>query len=177
MTDHHGPIPVPARITIALDAIDAEGPQVDIDLGGVEPMVDEWEDGTRVPTRAQIERLAEYTGFLPEWFYRPADELGGPMRLFICDRGRRGDNGLTILNTHVSWDGVLHVEQETPDRPPRRPPKPKPAPASVPVVAPATPRPGRERHTPVEDADAPGCCECGLPMTTPNFRHLARRPG
>jgi len=117
MTAHGGPLPVPARITLALDAIDAEGPWVDEALGGQEPMVDQWEAGESVPTREQVERLAELTGFPVEWFYRPADELGGEMRLFICERGRRTHKALTIVKSWVDWSGVLHVEEETPPKP------------------------------------------------------------
>lgn len=120
MTDHKGPIPVPARITMALDRIGANGPQVDIDLGGAEPMVDEWEAGERVPTRAQVEKLAAYTGFPPEWFYRPVEDWEHETtRTFICDRTRRGDNGLTIIDTHIDYSGVMHMDvihEAKPDR-------------------------------------------------------------
>jgi hypothetical protein len=165
MTDHRGPIPVPARITVALDSIGAEGPWVDEALGGQEPMVDQWEAGELVPTRTQIEKLAKLTDFPIEWFYRPADELGGPMRLFICERHRRGENGLTVLDTHIDWAGVLHVQQLTPDRPLYRPPKPRtPDPKQAPGA-----------HDPVEDPDAPGCClDCHLPLDRPNAKHLKR---
>ncbi len=135
MTDHRGPLPVPARITIALDSIGAEGPWVDKALGGVEPMVDLWEAGQLVPTRVQVEALAELTGFPPEWFYRPGDELAGtqddPVRTFMCDRRRRGQNALTIVDSWVDWAGVLHTRQVTPDRPPYRPVKPKQRPDST----------------------------------------------
>lgn len=120
MTDHRGPIPVPARITMALDRIGAEGPQVDIDLGGTEPMVDQWEAGELVPTRAQVEKLAAYTGFPPEWFYRVVeDREHETSRTFICDRTRRGNNGLTIIESHIDYSGVLHyevIQEGPPDR-------------------------------------------------------------
>jgi transcriptional regulator with XRE-family HTH domain len=66
----------PARITAALDAAKLWGPQVDIQLGGREPMVDEWEAGTRTPTEEQIRALAELTGVPLEWLLQP-----GPPRL------------------------------------------------------------------------------------------------
>lgn len=79
---HHpdGKTPVPARITAALE--DRYGPQVDIDLGGREPMVDRWEDGTLTPTAAQIHLLAAYTGYPVAWFYEPVPEVTG----LICFR-------------------------------------------------------------------------------------------
>lgn len=120
MTDHRGPIPVPARITMALDRIGANGPQVDIDLGGAEPMVDQWEAGELVPTRAQIERLAAYTRMPASWFYRPVEDWEQEIsRVFICDRSRRGNNGLTVIDSHIDYSGVLHrniVQEGPPDR-------------------------------------------------------------
>lgn len=121
MTAHNGPMPVPARITLALDHRGYWGAWVDKALGGEEPMVDEWEDGTRVPTRGQMEKLAELTKMPVEYFYRPFDEAeAAPARTFICDRSRRGENGLTIVESHVGWDGVLMVKELTPPRPPKR---------------------------------------------------------
>jgi hypothetical protein len=154
---------VPARITMALDAIGAEGPWVDEALGGVEPMVDDWEAGKYLPTDEQVKKLAALTGRPEAFFYRPCDELREPMRVFLCDMRRRGENGLTIIESHVDWDGVLHREQLTPDRPPYRPRK-------------APPKPPRRLpkgvHEPVDDPDAPGCCQvCRLPLDKPNRRH------
>lgn len=121
MTAHKGPLPVPARITLALDAIGAQGPWVDEFLGGAEPMVDEWETGARLPTPAQVEKLAELTKMPPEYFYRPFDDSWAvPAQTFICDRTRRGENGLTIVESSVGWDGVLNVTELTPPRPPKR---------------------------------------------------------
>jgi hypothetical protein len=158
--------PVPGRITLALNAIGAEGPWVDEALGGAEPMVDQWERGELLPTDGQLEALAEMTGQRPEWFCRPLDELSDPVRMFICDRSRRGENGLTIIESHVDWSGVLHVRQLTPDRPPKRVRKAQP-------VAPSSPTPARParagRHALEPDPGAPGCCTCGLPVG--NFRH------
>lgn len=160
MTDHRGPMPVPARITIALDSIGAEGPWVDEYLGGAEPMVDQWEAGELTPTRAQIEKLAELTHFPPEFFYKAVQDWEHePATMFLCQMGRRGDNGLTIIRSHVDWSGVLQVEQLTPDRPAYRPPRPK-KPATVAVSQ--EPTPGR-RHKPQEEPGVPGWCRCGMP--------------
>lgn len=71
---------MPARITVALE--DRYGPQVDIDLGGREPMVDRWETGELQPTAAQIQLLAAYTGYPAEWFYLPVPEVAG----WVCFR-------------------------------------------------------------------------------------------
>jgi transcriptional regulator with XRE-family HTH domain len=169
VTAHTGPIPVPARITIALDSIGAEGPQVDIDLGGKEPMVDQWEAGELVPTREQIERLAAYTGMTPEYFYLPAQDWESkPTRYFICERGRRPENRLTIVESHIDWDGVLQVCELTPPKPPYRPRQrgPKQAPVAAEPAAVDLRRP----HTPIV-TDTPGVCACGLRTDLPNVRH------
>lgn len=104
--------PIPARITMALDAIGAYGPWVDEALGGKEPMVDEWEAGKRAPTVEQIVALAALTKMPVAFFYRPIDALAEPTRTFICDRSRRGDNGLTIIKSWVDPSGILHRERE-----------------------------------------------------------------
>ena len=90
-----GKAPNPRRITMALDLMDAQGPEVDIALGGVEPMVDEWESGARIPTRDQIERLAKYTGFGADFFYLadPAPLVG-----WVCTRSGKG-RGCTRVDT------------------------------------------------------------------------------
>lgn len=53
---------VPWRITAALDAIGADGPEVDLACGAREPDVDHWELGIKYPTWAQTEALSRYTG-------------------------------------------------------------------------------------------------------------------
>ena len=70
--------PNPRRITSALDLRGLYGPQVDRDLGGEEPMVDEWESGKRIPTPEQIEALGRLTDFPTAYFYLPTgpEELG-----------------------------------------------------------------------------------------------------
>lgn len=173
MTDHRGPLPIAARITQALDAIGAEGPWVDEALGGAEPMVDRWEEGLLVPTRAQVERLALLTQMPVGFFYKPvADWEMQPARMFICQMGRRDDNGLTILETHIDYAGVQHVKQLTPDRPPYRERKPKTATTTTTAAAPVD---YRKRHAPDPDPDVPGCCGCGLALGKPNGRHTTRR--
>ena len=76
--------PTPSRITAALDIRSMYGAWVDVALGVQEPVVDEWETGVRVPTHAQIQRLALLTGFPVKFFYLP------PIRhldrlLFVCN--------------------------------------------------------------------------------------------
>lgn len=66
-----GKTPTPERITLALDFCGLYGPEVDRALGGEEPMVDEWESGARVPSFAQVQALAEMTGFPVRSFYLP----------------------------------------------------------------------------------------------------------
>lgn len=66
-----GKAPTPERITLALDFCELYGPEVDQALGGEEPMVDEWESGERVPTFAQVQALAEMTGYTIRFFYEP----------------------------------------------------------------------------------------------------------
>ncbi len=79
--------PVPARITMALDARDLYGPKVYKALGVEEPTVDMWEAGNLVPTPRQIRRLAELTGFPVAYFYRPIQ--GDPNVAFACTRSGR----------------------------------------------------------------------------------------
>lgn len=85
--------PVPERITLALDACGLYGPEVDLALGGAEPMVDEWEAGKRAPTREQVALLADLTGFPVEFFYRTAASLGP---VWLCRRSGRG-KGCTYI--------------------------------------------------------------------------------
>ena len=167
MTDHRHAPPIPARITVALDSIGAEGPWVDEALGGAEPMVDRWEAGELAPTPGQVEKLAELTGFPVAFFYKPVEEREHePLIVRICQRGRRGDNGTVVLKSWIDWAGVLHVEELTPPRPPYRPKKPKPADPAPPGV-----RPRAGAHKPKEDRHTPGACVCGLPLEVPNRRH------
>ena len=81
-----GKLPVPARITLALDARGLAGPEVDQACGVQEPEVDLWELGRIVPTRAQILLLAKLTDFPPEFFYGDAPP---PSVLYVCSRSRR----------------------------------------------------------------------------------------
>ena len=66
-----GQVPTPERITLALDFAGLNGPEVDLALGGEEPMVDEWESGKRVPGFPEVQALAELTGFPVKFFYLP----------------------------------------------------------------------------------------------------------
>ena len=81
-----GEAPNPRRITSALDIRMLYGPEVDRDLGGEEPMVDEWESGKRIPTLEQVKALARLTDFPPAYFYLPTspEELEP---IFMCGTG------------------------------------------------------------------------------------------
>jgi hypothetical protein len=70
--------PVPYRITTALNLMGLYGPEVDRALGGEEPMVDLWETGELVPSREQVEALAELTQYPVKFFYMPVTIPGGP---------------------------------------------------------------------------------------------------
>lgn len=82
----HGTINL-RRITQALDAGGHEGPEVDQACGVQEPVVDEWEAGTRTPTREQLGRLADLTGVTVAFFYLPDPP---PMHGFLCQRSGPG---------------------------------------------------------------------------------------
>ena len=97
---------VPARITMALDMRGLEGPEVDVACGGAEPDVDMWELGLAVPSREQVEKLADLTGFHPAYFYMPIPP--GPLTgaITIC-----GDHGChTGEPDIVDENGVLLYE-------------------------------------------------------------------
>jgi hypothetical protein len=81
---------VPARITMALDLRELEGPEVDAACGAAEPDVDMWELGLAVPAPEQVEKLAGLTGFPVAFFYQPVKP--GPLTgsVTICHGGRRG---------------------------------------------------------------------------------------
>ncbi len=119
--------PVPARITIALDAGGHEGPQVDLAVGTFERNpagdVDVWECGLAVPTGEQVRLLAELTGFPIAWFYEPFEPgpiLGRPGPLIICySRKADGKRCHVVEQSHVDENGGLHYGGE----PPRTPPK------------------------------------------------------
>lgn len=146
--------PVPAQITLALDLRGLSGDQVDRDLGVWESpggewtpgtAVDRWEDGTLVPTRAQVERLALLTAMPVERFYRSVEHL--PDRVIACDRSKRA-RGLTIITASVDADGVLH------------------RPFTVPGQAtghPARCSTRRRRVHLVRRDPETGLCDCGLP--------------
>lgn len=64
---------VPDRITVALDLAGLHGPEVDVALGGAEPMVDMWEEGVMYPSWSQLLKLAMVTGFPVSSFFIPVD--------------------------------------------------------------------------------------------------------
>lgn len=66
---------VPAHITIALDAADLYGPEVDRACGVVEPAVDMWEAGRLYPTWEQIVAVAELTRKTPAYFMAPVHHI------------------------------------------------------------------------------------------------------
>lgn len=176
MTAHPGPLPVPARITLALDSAGLWGPQVDVDLGGVEPMVDEWEAGIRLPTPAQIDRLARLTGYPAAWFTTPVEDWETrPVRTFICERGRRPENRLTVVESHIDWDGVLWVEELTLPKPPYRPrthQEPLMARQSTSATG-GWQTPPRGAHLPTPADGTPHVCTCGLRTDLRSRYHLS----
>lgn len=83
----HAGIMVPYRITSALDLAGQEGPEVDVALGGAEPMVDLWEAGELYPSWSQLLKLSALTGFPVAYFFSPVDvrEWYETQRsMFIC---------------------------------------------------------------------------------------------
>lgn len=105
-------IPVPARITIALDIRHLDGPEVDLACGAREPDVDDWEAARKVPSHEQIILLAALTRFPVEFFYRPVSETErARRRVFVCDRTKR-KHGLTVVVTWIDERDVIHQEIE-----------------------------------------------------------------
>lgn len=104
---------VPWRITAALG--DAEGPEVDIACGAVEPAVDRWETGEETPTDAQVDLLAAFTGYAPAWFYRPAPkDLATNAFVCVTDGPGKGcyrldEAGQPVGEPYVHLDS--HAEQ------------------------------------------------------------------
>ena len=93
-----GKTPTPERITMALNLCMLYGPEVDQALGGEEPMVDEWESGARVPSVAQVQALAEMTGFPVKFFYlEPPPDLGSG---WMC-----GSDGCVPLGQEAAHHG------------------------------------------------------------------------
>lgn len=75
------------RITLALDFRELYGPEVDRELGGEEPMVDEWESGDRIPTPEQMCALAKLTSHPLEFFYKDDPVEIDEDHMFICEVG------------------------------------------------------------------------------------------
>jgi hypothetical protein len=62
----------PRRITIALDALGLDGPEVDEALGvhnALDTVVDSWEAGDTAPTLSELRRLCTLTGKILAWFF------------------------------------------------------------------------------------------------------------
>jgi hypothetical protein len=101
--------PVPARITLALDARGLEGPDVDVACGTWEGNpdgdVDAWELADAAPTTEQLELLAALAGYPLAWFYEPLQPgpLGG--RIFACHHNRR--RSVVLEPNVVDARGVL----------------------------------------------------------------------
>ncbi len=57
----------PYRITIVLDTMGLDGPEVDIACGAQEPDVDLWEAGKLYPTWEQVLLLCKLTGVTPRF--------------------------------------------------------------------------------------------------------------
>jgi hypothetical protein len=66
---------IPAHITIALDALDLYGPEVDAACLAREPEVDEWEAGRLYPQWEQVVALAALTGKQSDFFMAPVHTL------------------------------------------------------------------------------------------------------
>jgi hypothetical protein len=81
------PVPVPARITAALDLRGLYGPDVDTACGAREPDVDLWESGEASPTPHQVELLAALTRFPVAFFYTPYTDGGMPAVVMCGPRG------------------------------------------------------------------------------------------
>jgi hypothetical protein len=113
--------PIPARITIALDALQLHGPEVDIACGTHEGNpagdVDAWEEARAVPSAEQVEKLAALCRMPVEYFYAPIEDYERDVRMFMCDRTKR-KHGLTIVTSRVDERGVLHREYHQPSRTP-----------------------------------------------------------
>lgn len=80
----------PARVTMALNLYELEGPEVDEALGvladdGTDSVVDAWEAGTATLQAIDVRRLATLTGMTPAWLCNP-DPVPGD-RPFLCGRG------------------------------------------------------------------------------------------
>ncbi len=110
-------LPVPARITMALDLGGHEGPEVDLAVSTFEGNpagdVDLWECGLASPSEEQVRLLSTLTGFPVPWFYKPMEPgplLGGDGRMWICWTDGRGCQSPDpdIIDEH----GVLHYGGE-----------------------------------------------------------------
>lgn len=110
-------VPVPARISMALDIGGHEGPEVDVAVGTFEGNpdgdVDLWECGLASPDAAQVKLLADLTGFPVAWFYQPFEPgplLGGDGHAWICWTDSRGCQ--SPEPDVIDENGVLHYGGE-----------------------------------------------------------------
>lgn len=138
---------VPARITLALDIMGLNGPEIDEQVGTWHGNpggdIDRWEQALAVPSPAQVELLAKLTDFPVAWFYEPVET--GPLLdngpVWMCFSDRRG---CAQVQPHVVTEaGVLLYEGQPrepvdtcPARLPGMPaaelPQPSPGPAKAP---------------------------------------------
>jgi hypothetical protein len=87
----------PRRITVALDRAGLVGPTADAKVGAQEPALDMWEAGQAVPTRAQLERLAELSRIPVDHFWLPDNAAPRILVAFLCDRSKR-NGGITLVS-------------------------------------------------------------------------------
>lgn len=93
----------PWCITMALNAKDLYGPEVDVACGAVEPDVDLWEAGKLYPRWEQLQKLAALTGVTPRFFTMVEPPV--PFEL-------------TTARFHIpssEWDVTAPVRQFVPD--------------------------------------------------------------
>lgn len=83
------PLPQPWRITEALDRAGLYDPQLSADLGTPVGLVDRWEDGTEIPTIAQLAQLAIMTGDRIEYFTDPRPPKVPPFVFLAGGRKRQ----------------------------------------------------------------------------------------
>lgn len=94
----------PHAITVALDARGLYGPDVDIACGTTEPAVDQWESNWRTPSREQVAKLADLTGFPVEHFYRHTKP---PTAVFVCGPRRAVTEGNGPTSSRPDEETVL----------------------------------------------------------------------
>ena len=153
-------VPVPMRITRALDIAGLDGPEVDEQVGTYEGNpdgdVDDWEAGRAIPSGEQVRMLVELTGFPISFFYRAPSvhELGSEGGTWISWSGGRGCE--LVPADVIDERGVLLRGGELPA--PARDVQVGLFPASSVPVVPAGPRattPGRDGTAPTRPSAGP----------------------